>query len=90
MIKHYNIFIFGRVQGVNFRYHGKIKAEKLMLTGWIRNEPDGSVKIEAEGSQAALAKFLDWCKSGPSFAQVAKLEVKEGAMVGYSNFEVRY
>ena len=88
MIRHYNIRVFGNVQGVSFRYLGKMMAGKLGITGLIRNEPDGSVYIEAEGGKAALKKFVDWCKGGPLHARVTKIEVKERTAAGYTNFEI--
>ena len=90
MIKHYNLHIFGRVQGVNFRHQSKMEADRLGIVGLIKNEPDGSVYVEAEGSETALKKFVDWCRSGLSFARVTDIEVKERAVVGYSNFEIKY
>ncbi len=74
MIKHSVIKVIGNVQGVNFRYYGKQKAEELGLTGYARNGADGSVNIEAEGEEAALERFIAWCRRGPKFAQVADVE----------------
>ena len=88
MIKQYNIRIFGQVQGVGFRYLGKTEADKLNITGLIRNEPDGSVFIEAEGARAELNKFIAWCKVGPSLAVVTKIEVTEGTPGGYTSFKI--
>ncbi len=68
------IKIFGRVQGVGFRYAALDEARKLGIKVSPRNEEDGSVRIEAEGDEAALKKFLAWCKHGPAFAKVERVE----------------
>lgn len=66
--------IYGRVQGVGFRYAAKREADKLGLTGFARNEDGGVVVIEAQGEEDALKKFLGWCHKGPWFAKVDKVE----------------
>ena len=73
-MQHLNIKIFGRVQGVLFRASAKKKAEELQIIGFARNEPNGSVYIEAEGEKENLEKFLNWCHKGPLFATVEKVE----------------
>ena len=71
-----SIIISGRVQGVFFRYKTKHEAEKLGLTGWVRNNGDGSVEILAEGDKDKLEELVKWCKEGPRSAQVKNVEVK--------------
>jgi acylphosphatase len=67
--------IYGRVQGIGFRYAAKKKAEKLGVICAPRNEPDGSLHIEAEGESAqALEKFIAWCHKGPWGAKVERVE----------------
>lgn len=75
MQKHINIKIYGLVQGVFFRASAKEVAEKLGIKAFPRNEPNGSVFIEAEGEEEDLEKFVKWCHSGPPLAQVEKVEV---------------
>ena len=58
MYKHTNLKIYGRVQGVFFRYTAKEKADEFAVTGFARNEEDGSVYIEAEGEEENLDKFI--------------------------------
>ena len=87
--KHYKIRITGKVQGVFYRASARRKAEELGLTGWIRNEADGSVYAEAEGSDDALQQFVEWCKKGPSEAQVDEVHVQEDALQQFSDFMVR-
>lgn len=67
--------VFGQVQGVFFRHTARLHAEKLGLTGWARNEENGSVAITAEGEKAKLNEFLDWCRQGPPLARVDRVEV---------------
>jgi len=74
MLKHLNIKVFGRVQGVFFRDSARRQAKKLGLKGFARNEPDGLVYIETEGEKENLEKFLEWCKKGPMFAKVEKVD----------------
>ncbi|GMO37844.1 MAG: acylphosphatase [Termitinemataceae bacterium] len=62
--------IYGRVQGVAFRYYAAEKAQQLHITGWVRNNSDGSVEVHAEGSGENIKLFLDWLHVGPSHARV--------------------
>lgn len=70
------IKVYGRVQGVGFRYAALDEAQRLGIKISPRNEPDGSVRIEAEGDNAALKKFVAWCRKGPPPAEVERVEVK--------------
>lgn len=88
MKKHFNIKIYGLVQGIFFRATAKEQAEKLTITGFTRNESDGSVYIEAEGEKENLDEFIKWCHHGPSLAQVEKVIVTEGQLKNFSEFEV--
>jgi acylphosphatase len=65
--------IAGRVQGVGYRMYAREEADRLELTGWVRNCPDGTVEIEAEGEEEALEEFLRWCRRGPSHAYVTRI-----------------
>jgi acylphosphatase len=87
-MKHYNIAVSGKVQGVFFRDSTKAVADQLGVKGLIRNQPDGSVYIEVEGDDFSLDLFLDWCKKGPERASVENVEVVEGELKNYRNFEV--
>ena len=65
-----HITVQGRVQGVFFRASTRRLARSLDLTGWVRNRPDGSVEVLAEGHRDVLEQLLDWCARGPSGARV--------------------
>lgn len=64
-VLHYNIRVSGHVQGVGYRYASIRKARGFGIKGFVKNEPDGSVYIEAEADKQQLDKFLDWCRIGP-------------------------
>jgi len=82
--------ITGRVQGVSFRYWTEQEATRLGVAGWVRNEPDGSVELYAEGSADAVEALLAWCRQGPSPAWVRDVAVRDEEPVGAGSFEVRY
>jgi acylphosphatase len=79
----------GRVQGVGYRYFVLRHAEELGLSGFARNQADGSVEVVAEGGEAALAKLEALLGEGPSFSHVAGVEREAVAERGASGFHVR-
>jgi acylphosphatase len=68
--------VSGRVQGVGFRWNAVEKAERLGLSGWVRNDDDGSVSCLCEGRKAALDQYLDWLRRGPPGAFVMDVDVR--------------
>ncbi|MFH0852173.1 MAG: acylphosphatase [bacterium] len=76
MIRSAAIQIFGEVQGVFFRAFVKERADELGLSGWARNAAGGIVEIVAEGKEENLKKLIEYCKEGPKFAKVDRVEVK--------------
>jgi len=64
------IEVKGIVQGVGFRFHAHRQASAFGLTGFVRNEYDGSVTIEIEGDDDTLEGFEKWCRTGPPRAEV--------------------
>lgn len=87
-IKHLNIKITGFVQGVSFRYFAKGQADKLGLTGMIKNLPGASVYIEVEGDEDALKQFVSWCQKGSDLAKVEKVEKWEGKVKNFLDFNI--
>lgn len=87
-MKHLNIIIKGKVQGVFFRASTKAVADQLGVKGVVRNEANGDVYIEAEADDMFMELFLDWCAEGPENAQVTSVEKHEGELKNYRNFEV--
>ena len=80
----------GRVQGVSFRAHTQAQARRLGLAGWVRNLPDGSVELEAQGAPADVAALLAFCRRGPALARVDELQAEDRAVVpGDQAFDVR-
>lgn len=81
------IKIYGDVQGVGFRDAAYWTARKMHVAGFVMNDPDGSVYIEAEGEEGVLNEFLIWCKKGPVTARVARVEVVwsdvDGSFTGF-------
>ncbi len=90
-MKRAELKITGQVQGVFFRAFAQSKAQELGLKGWVRNEPDDSVKVIAEGQERKLKEFIEWCKEGSPSAKVDKVEVVwQEALGGFDRFEIRY
>ncbi len=86
-----NATVFGRVQGVSFRYYTRKEAEGLTLTGWVRNERDGSVSVVAEGSEEGLTSLLNFLNRGPVAARVSKVDSYWSRTIGqYKSFDIRW
>lgn len=83
------ITISGRVQGVGFRYHTQKKAEQYSIKGFVKNQPDGSVYIEAEGEETDLERFLMWCYDGPTWARVDDVKIQESPVQNFKGFSVK-
>jgi acylphosphatase len=83
-----DLHVTGRVQGVSFRWYAADAATGLGLAGWIRNEPDGSVRAHAEGPDAALEQFVTWCRQGPPAASVTEVEVTDTEPTGATSFRI--
>ena len=82
--------VFGRVQGVGYRYFVRTAATRLSITGWIRNDRDGSVRVEAEGSILQLNQLLEALRHGPSLAAVHDVKCDWQAPSGAdSEFTIR-
>jgi acylphosphatase len=84
------VTVIGRVQGVGFRYFTQGVAHRYGLTGWVRNNFDGTVGILAEGSEKNLNAFLKAISRGPSSSHVQKVKVKWlTQQSNYSTFGIR-
>ena len=80
--------VTGRVQGVWYRESCRQQAERLGVAGWVRNNRDGSVEIEAEGEPAAVDALLSWAGRGPARAVVTAMTVRDRVPLGESRFRV--
>lgn len=89
MIQQIKIKIYGRVQGVFFRYTAKQKADELGIRGFARNLDDGSVEIIAQAEEENLNQFIEWVKTGPDLAKVEKIKVSHGtSQEEFSDFRI--
>lgn len=89
MKKHFKIQVFGKVQGVWYRASTQRKAEELGVQGFVRNQADGSVYVEAEGDVKALQALIDWCYEGPPGARVERVDQSEGEWKGFEGFQIK-
>ena len=86
-----HLIISGKVQGVFYRASAKEQADKLNLTGWVRNLPDDSVEIQVEGQKENIKDFLDWCYVGPPNAVVSNIDIEYLQPTGeFSSFNIKY
>ena len=89
-MQHYNIRISGRVQGVGFRYTARNMAKTLGIRGFVKNEYDGAVYIEAEGEEENIRQFIRWCRKGPVSGRVTEINVEPGEYQDFKSFSVRF
>ena len=76
MARRIRAIVTGHVQGVSYRASTAAEARRLGLVGWVKNRPDGSVELEAEGDEAPLAELVAWCEHGPPAARVTRVKVE--------------
>ncbi|MBD3215855.1 MAG: acylphosphatase [Candidatus Lokiarchaeota archaeon] len=90
MEKRIIIDVYGRVQGVFFRASTRKRARRWNLAGYVKNMPDGSVHIEAEGSEENLEKLLEFAKEGPRLARVDRINHEFQEATGeFNSFRIR-
>ena len=83
--------VHGRVQGVSFRYYTQRRAAELGLTGYVRNEWDGTVMVVAEGPRQAVQQLLACLQVGPRAAFVTQVDTQWPAPTGgFDRLEVRH
>ncbi|MEA2428062.1 MAG: acylphosphatase [Thermoleophilaceae bacterium] len=83
------VVVHGNVQGVFFRDSTRQEAESRGVAGWVRNRDDGAVEAVFEGDRDAVQALVDFAQSGPSHADVERIEVEDEDPEGLSAFEVR-
>ena len=86
MAKH--LRIAGVVQGVGFRYSMQREADRLGITGWVRNRGDGTVEAVIDGSAKALEDMLAWVTHGPPSAKVSNVSITE-VLDSFEDFQLR-
>jgi len=87
---HYKILVKGKVQGVWFRKYTKERAIELGLKGFVRNEANNDVYIEAEGLKEILEIFIERLYDGSSFSKVSEVVYDSGELQNYSTFDINY
>ncbi|MGH8643352.1 MAG: acylphosphatase [Gammaproteobacteria bacterium] len=80
--------VSGRVQGVYFRAHTQQRAERLKLTGWVRNLRDGRVEVLACGDDAAVTALQEWLWQGPELARVSAVSSESAVIELHSDFRI--
>lgn len=86
-----NAVITGRVQGVFFRACTHDEAQRIGLSGWVRNRVDGSVETELQGDEVEVKRMLNWLHKGSPTSQVAKVTSRQLAIIdGEKGFSIRY
>lgn len=87
--KRINLLIRGRVQGVYFRAAAQREARRLGITGWVRNRPDGSVELLAEGDEDSIKELSSWASHGPSAARVDHVDTRWRGYTGeFAEFQI--
>ena len=92
MLDHFNITLYGKVQGVFLRRTVEHEANRQGISGFVRNEPDGTVYIEAEAEEGKIQKFVEWLKAGAGGGgdfQISQVEIEKGTFKAFEGFEIR-
>lgn len=86
-----HVIVHGSVQGVWFRASTKNEADRLGVTGWVRNLSGGSVEAVFEGPKKKVEEVVGWCHRGPAGAKVTSVEIAwEPFVREFGHFEIRY
>ena len=80
--------VSGRVQGVGFRWSARAQAERLGVSGHVRNLADGRVEAQFEGDADAVAAFEGWLRRGPSGARVDRVVAADREVTGARGFRI--
>jgi acylphosphatase len=89
-VKRVRVIVRGDVQGVGFRAATAQEARRARVAGWVRNLYDGSVEVEAEGTDQAVDGLIKWLRRGPSLARVTAVEVDDSLPpAGLEGFSIR-
>ena len=94
MKKELHAIVRGRVQMVMYRDFCCRKARKLELVGYVKNLPDGTVEVLAQGMQEKLEKFLEYLRKGSILSHVEDIQIEwhelKAGEKGYSNFSITW
>ena len=83
------LIVSGRVQGVYFRDSCRAEARRLGVGGWVRNRPDGTVEVVAEGPRGPVGELVAWCREGPARAHVTHVDITDEEPAGEGPFRIR-
>jgi acylphosphatase len=83
-----HLIVHGRVQGIGFRESMRMEAQRLNVSGWVRNRTDGTVEAMLHGWPDDVSALLDWARGGPPGARVTSMQVSEasGEYVGFERW----
>ncbi len=87
--KHLNIFITGKVQRIGFRFYAMQTAYRFNIAGFVRNEIDKTIYIEAEGKDDQLNMFVKWCTNGPPGSIIKDVKIEDGELQNFTDFEIK-
>ena len=82
------VIVHGRVQAVGFRFSARVEAQRLGVSGWIKNRSDGAVEAEIEGEAPAVDAMLSWLDEGPPGADVTTMSTADLSPTGERGFRV--
>lgn len=85
-----HVHVSGTVQGVSYRAFTRREAERLNLTGWVRNLEDGRVEAIFNGPQPYVEQMVNWCKRGPLRAQVTEVVAEKMPLEAFTGFDIRH
>lgn len=86
-----HVVVSGKVQGVCFRMETKRVAESYSLSGWVRNNRNGTVEAVFEGEKGNVASVVEWCRKGPLHSNVSRVDIVEENYTGeFSGFDITF
>jgi acylphosphatase len=83
-----NAIVSGKVQGVFYRHNTRQKAQSLNITGWVKNNEDGTVELNACGTEENIKNLIDWLQEGPTKATVENVNWREIPEETHTNFKI--
>ena len=90
-MKRIHLIVHGDVQGVFYRGNTRKKGVELGLKGFVRNLPDGTVEVVAEGSEDTINELIEFCRNNPGYSNVSNVEIKEEKVTDeFRDFGVRF
>ncbi|MFW6294669.1 MAG: acylphosphatase, partial [Halanaerobium sp.] len=85
-----HIYLSGRVQGVGFRAFTQRQASVLDIKGWVKNLADGRVEVVIQGEKNKVKQMIEKLKSGPSYARVDNIEIKDQELDNFKSFDITF